>query len=255
LAVLEYCSGNEQIDSPSYAKESPFDEFQKSLDDDLDGDTTNETESEIELLLNSLSDPIDALYKLSTKIRNPSTRLGSSKAQRHEQIDQESGFNIFDMVESFDYDYISSLFLEYRKSKALGECEPSLPLNAGGPEEDGDCVWEPIHTVLSLHHDSLSNNNESFLVRRIARANVRRRQQFSYWRNHREKLAQHAAVVTRPDVPKETGPILNEHYVSKSPMPQISAQSVTTASRLNIPQIYARDDRSTISVSEYAPSA
>jgi hypothetical protein len=79
---------------------------------DLEHSGNDDTEeSELDLLLDSVRDPIDRLYKVSTKIRNPSSRLGSSKAANHQQIDEETGVDFLRAVEQADYDYIRSLFL------------------------------------------------------------------------------------------------------------------------------------------------
>jgi len=153
---------------------------------DLEHSGNDDTEeSELDLLLDSVRDPIDRLYKVSTKIRNPSSRLGSSKAANHQQIDEETGVDFLRAVEQADYDHIRSLFLQYQKARALQERDTVEPTNdATEGEDDGDGVWEPIRTVLFWHRAV-----DSFLIRRIARANVRRRQQFAYRKMHREKLA------------------------------------------------------------------
>src|SRR5215471_6457718 len=175
----------------------------ESLDEDVGDETAQGTDSDIDLLLDSVRAPIDRLYKLATRIRNPSSRFGSSKAPRHQQIDAESNIDLLQAVEKFDYDYVSSLFLQYRKSKAL---EESLTIKSPDGEDrdyDADNVWEPIQTVLLQYKTDLFKGTESFLVRRIARANVHRRQQFAYWKKHRDKLIQHARTITQHiNVPK-----------------------------------------------------
>lgn len=226
------------------------------LDEDSGDETTQEPDSDIDLLLDSVRDPIDRLYKLSTRIRNPSSRLGSSKALRHQQIDEHSGIDLFQAVEKFEYDYVSSLFLQYRKSKAFEEHQTVKPPE-DKDKDNPDNVWEPIWPVLSQYQTDLLKGTESFLVRRIARANVRRRQQFAYWKKHRDKLTQHMRIFTEHiQARKEVIPIpIAERQANKISIRMVApAQSVTTASRLNIPQLEGRDDRSTISVSEYAPS-
>jgi len=229
------------------------------LDEDFGDETSQELDSDIDLLLDSVKDPIDRLYKLSTWIRNPSSRFASSKALRHQQIDPESNIDLLQTVEEFDYDYVSSLFLEYRKSKAREEYPTVNRLEyKDKDDDDAENVWEPIRTVLSQYKTDISKDTESFLVRRIARANVRRRMQFAYWKKHQDKLTQHTKTVTQHiDIHKEVAPFqLNaEIQVNKVLMPMMaSAQSVTTASRLNISQLTIRDDQSNVSVSEYAPS-
>lgn len=48
--------------------------------EDEDSVIDSEPESDMDLLLESVLDPIDRLYKLAVWIRNPATRLTSSKA-------------------------------------------------------------------------------------------------------------------------------------------------------------------------------
>lgn len=258
--MLEFCAGNGKPSTQDTGLvNSPLDEFEKSLD--YEDDTAQEMESDIDLLLDGVRDPIDRLYKLSTRIRSPSIRMGSAKAQLHQQIDRESGVDLFGVFGSFDYDYASAVFLEYRKLKSLGESFPAPPSksNSGEVDDNTEHVWQPIRTVISQRQPDLSNSAESFLLRRIADANVRRRRQFAYWKKHRENLSQHALPFTESIAQIDQQP----HKLSSSqilPTSSVTAAtlptpSVTTATRLNIPHAEVRDDRSTLSVSEYAPSA
>jgi hypothetical protein len=224
--------------------------------DSPSGDGTEE--SYTDLLLDSVRDPIDRLYKVSTKVRNPSTRLGSSRAASYQQIDEESGVDFLRAIEQADHDYVRSLFLQYQKFRALQEREAVEPPKDIVREGEGN-VWEPIQTVLSQHRAS-----NSFLIRRIARANVRRRQQFAYWKNHREKLARHAwaSISTQSiltpgtEIPSQLS--LERHISNDSPIllaelaPPIA--SVTTATNLYLAQPEAVENQSTYIVSEYTPS-
>ena len=221
-------------------------------------ETAQGPDSNIYLLLDSTKDPIDRLYKLSTRIRNPPSRFGSSKALRHQKIDEESKVDLLQAIEEFDHDYVSSLFLQYRKSNALENPQGvKPPEDKDGGDDNADNVWEPIRTVLLQYKPDLLKGTESFLVRRIARANVRRRQQFTYWKKHRDKLTHHTRIFTQHvEAPKEASPIAV--HVETQPrevlIPIIAPQSITTATHLNFPQLAAKDDQSIISVSEYAPS-
>lgn len=218
-----------------------------------------EKDSDIDLILDSLRDPIDRLYKLSTRIRNPTTRFGSSKALRYQKLDRESKVDFLQAVQQFDYDYVSSLFLQYRKLGVLQQSPAPLPPEGemeGG--DDGDAVWEPIRSVLKNYREDVSNNTESFLVRRIVRANICRRQQFAYWTRHREKLSLHTRAYSQEvQVPIETAQVRTnaEAQVTGDLGPVEPMElSVTTATRLQAAHLTIRDDQSTMSVSEYAPS-
>ncbi|KAJ3454680.1 hypothetical protein MRS44_013280 [Fusarium solani] len=243
-------------------------EAQLFMEEDDASDTESEPESDMGLLLSGVRDPIDRLFKLSIWIRNPATRLASSKAQHFRQIDEETNVNLLDVFEAFDLDHVRSLFLQYRKHAALQE-KPTLPpveekegkYDEDEEDEGNDYVWEPIRTVLLQHENNIADGTESYLVRRIARANGRRRQQFAYWRKHRDKLHQHATAaiqqvstsgLAQDPIQASTEPIIDG---SALPADAPGNLSVTTASRLNLPQAPMRENMSNVSVSEYAPSA
>ncbi|KAI4157031.1 MAG: hypothetical protein LQ342_008545 [Letrouitia transgressa] len=232
--------------------------------DGSDSEPSNDDDTEnpdLDLFLDSIRDPIDRLYKVSTKIRNPSSRLGSSRAVNHQQIDGETGIDFLRAIEQLDYDHISSLFLQYQKARALQEydtVEPTSDAVIGETDEDG--VWEPIRTVLSKHRA-----NNSFLIRRIARANARRRQQFAYRKMHREKPARHAkasissqsVLIQGTEIPSQPSfdkHISNDLFTSGAELAPPAA-SVTTATNLNQARLEVVEKQSTFTVSEYAPSA
>lgn len=214
--------------------------------------------SDADLLLEGVKDPIDRLFKFAVWIRNPSSRAASKKVLYYRLIDQESGVDLFDAFKKLDYDYVSSLFLEFRKSRARAdnaETEP-LPLDKG---MDVDLVWEPIQTVLSQHKQACSKGTESFLVHRMAMANVRRRQQFAYWKNHRSKLVRHSTAAIDQLKTRSSqdvhAPIAIAATGMQLPLNAV-AQSVTTASRLDTLRVAKWNDQATVtSVSEYAASA
>ncbi|CEJ62662.1 hypothetical protein PMG11_11156 [Penicillium brasilianum] len=251
IEVLEYAAADS--DSPTTeARGDP-------TGDPLNIDSSDvDAESDIDFLLDDIKDPIDRLFKLSIWIRSPSSRFASSKALRHRQIDPESNVDFLKVVEKFDYDYVSSLFLQYRKSRARTEHPEVCPPDMKYSDENVDDVWEPIWTVLLQHKLNLLKDTESFLVRRIAFANVRRRQQFSYWKKHRGKLSQHSKAATQIiEVPNDMAPIQRNVDIPAKEASSFMirpSQSVTTASRLKVPQLDVRDDLSNVSVSEYAPS-
>ena len=65
-------------------------------------DFFEDDESEIELLLDSVKDPIDRLYKLSTWIRNASSGPGPLKAQSDKQIAQEATIGVVTLAPAAD---------------------------------------------------------------------------------------------------------------------------------------------------------
>jgi hypothetical protein len=146
--------------------------------------------------------------------------------------------------------------LEYQKSRALQEHGVREPPKEG--IEDTDAVCEPIRTVLSENLTS----TESFLVSRIAQANTR--QQFAYWRNHREKLVLHtrASISTQGPLPAAESPFrvtLDRNPSSSTgtllqDMLKPVVPSVMTATNLNPARLEFTGTKSVISVSEYETS-
>jgi hypothetical protein len=258
-----------ELRSSTSNEQEPTDDEDDKLGSDSEGSSDAEEsdngESDMEVLLDAVRDPIDRLYMVSTKIRNPASRLGPSRALSHTQIDEETGIDLLRVVEAFDRDHIRSLFLQYRKDKALQEHPIVDPASQDGDKncsEGRDCVWEPIREVLS------GQGQDSFLVQRLARANMRRRQQFAYWKVHRDKLLwrTHANISTQSvrnpgedstsQSQTQSQPILERKAPKDSSalVPPPVPPSVTTATHLNVLRVEATEQRSVYSVSEYAPS-
>ena len=231
----------------------------------------SEEGSDVDLLLDGIKDPINRLFKMGVWIRNPTSRFTSPKALGYTMVDTETGIDLLDMFKRYDYDYISALFLEYRKLKAREDIPITEPVILDeSKHEEAEYVWEPIRTVLAQYTHELSEDAEPFLVRRIAGANTRRRQLLAYWKVHRQKQGQQAAWNLRtlrpqPQFQGET-PSLPEKETASSQAPAdsgvlnlnsglVAPQSVTTASQLDFSRLAVRDDgQSSMSVSEYAAS-
>lgn len=243
IAVLDYVNGNTD-------------------QGDEDSDTDSEPESDIDLLLGSIKDPIDRLYKLAVWIRNPATRLASSKARNFKQIDEYSNIDLFESYKNHDYDYVSSLFLEYEKHRAMQEntsveCKEKASVSGDGEVDSSDHVWQPVRGVLSLYKGKVSKGAESYLVQRIAQANGRRRQQFAYWKKHKDKLREHASSFVEAPTRQLTD---EEHIINGLIGETKTPLSVTTATQLRLAQaagqeILEKEGVLKLDVSEYAPSA
>ena len=217
----------------------------------------------MDLLVEGVRDPIDRLFKLAVWIRNPSCRITSSKVLRYRLLDPETGVDILDVFKEFDYDYVSSMFLEFRKSKARADHPTTEPSSDHPDDNQSEQIWEPIQTVLSQYKYERSTGTESFLIHRIAWANTRRRRQFAYWKNHRDKLNRYTETAIQQveggrnsETLLPTAAAAVQFLTNDTPNPVIAvAQSITTASRLNIPQSSSWNDQATnASVSEYAAS-
>ncbi|KAK6499341.1 hypothetical protein TWF506_003969 [Arthrobotrys conoides] len=250
--VIEYVSPEDGDQGPESPQSDPAICLTgHDSDDEWWDEPSHDDAPDLEMVVDSIKDPIDRLYKLSTWIRNPSTRLASSKIISYKQIDEESGADLLEGFISFDYDYIESVFAEYRKSKAREEFDLRVVL---------DHEEEPRKPELSPNQrNNFVGASELYLVRRLAHANGRRRQQFSYWRRHREKLALHTTGTNGENFGlSEYKLILKDAYRHEGKSGQVRSidpLSVTTATRLNIPhQVAINDTISVVSVSKYAAS-
>jgi hypothetical protein len=263
-SVLEYYQGDGSTTNQDNqgTMETPIDEFQRSL---LDGAEDGMMDSDMDLLLDSIKEPIDCLYKLSTRIRNPAIRFESIKAQNHQQVDEDTRVDLFDAFENFDYGHISSLFRQYRKleNSHRGDLDhdteiPTTERPEGGPHK----IDDDFHASSSQNQARLSESSEA-LIRRFSRANVRRRQQFAYWKKHQSNLhkrTQRFTDATRLLRFSEEEATTDQARTGDRIIPVLkvagfSAESVTTATNINPLKVDLTDDNSTTSISEYIPSA
>lgn len=221
-------------------------EYMESEEEDEDCESTSD------ILLDGIRDPIDKLFKMATRIRSPSARFGSLRAAKYQQIDKDTGKDFLQVTIENDRDYVGSIFLQHEKSRVCQASDPTPP--AISSMENDDEVWEPIRTVLYHQRSTF----KSFLVDRIAHANVRRRQPFAYWARRREKHASY----THTSLSQDTSEIQLQPTTLQVPqevnraahLPPKPAPTVTTATTLNAAQIEAIENRSTWTVSEYAQS-
>ncbi|KAK6510122.1 hypothetical protein TWF481_004835 [Arthrobotrys musiformis] len=252
--AIEYLSleaGSEDLDKP--LDDSAVYLSDSDSEDEWWDESGHDDAADVEAMLDSIKDPIDRLYKLSTWIRNPSTRFASSKVLAHKHIDEETGADLLEAFCNFDFNYIESVFSQYRKSKLLEE-RGHDELEITEPEEEPRLPEELANEV-----DSSTTLPELYLVSRLAQANGRRRQQFSYWRRHREKLSLHTTGIEIHSGHKGNKLTPNDlhHHDHKAEDASVGIHplSVTTATRLNIPQhLPINDAVSVVSVSKYAPS-
>lgn len=110
------------------------------------------------------------------------------QSNEDKQVDEDSGVDFLGATETAELDHISSLFLAYRNIRAVqeqstAELAQSMVTQNDAAQDQG-CVGA-CKSVL----ERIQATPDSFLVQRLARANVARRRQSKYWRCHREKLA------------------------------------------------------------------
>jgi hypothetical protein len=105
-------------------------------------------------------DILDNLYKFSRMIRSPILHTQFLKTTSYKKIDWETGIDLIIQYKAVDFNYVNEAFLSFRR-------------------ENGD-----PNPIISLE--------DRYLIRRFAGAITKRRQQFLYWRRHRDKLGIHA---------------------------------------------------------------
>lgn len=182
-------------------------EIDESSDDEGSLDGyDDDDETTAEAAFASIVDCIDRLFKLSMKVRNPTMRTGLSKGFAFRRVDEDTDLDLFDR------------FADLKIDEAH------------------------IQNLFQVH--SLSRS--SYLVSRLAKANVQRRRQFAYWSHHRLNLGKHSDKMT----------VIHEQQAQMPavlPVPSISQQSrPTTATQLDHTRINLDDDAqsavSTVSV-------
>ncbi|EXJ84053.1 hypothetical protein A1O3_04720 [Capronia epimyces CBS 606.96] len=146
----------------------------KSDDDDDDDDDSDDDswdgfddETLAQAAFKSVVDSIDRLFKLAMKVRDPATRTGFSRGYQYEQVDSESGVGLFESFQTqhIDEQHIHDLLRSYPY--------PSKP------DDKGKQI----------------DKYNSYLVKRLAEANNKRRRLFAYWRHHKLNQVRHAETV------------------------------------------------------------
>lgn len=223
-------SGNETEDESFMEMES---------DDNLND---YRSESEVETILKGVTDIIDRLYKLAIKIRNPKTRLATSKAVNFKHIDEETGIDLVQEFAKIDTCHIEELFWDNR----LIDVQDTEPIFM----ERRDRERRP-RKLIEVDH---------VLISRLARANTRRRQQFGYWSRHRSKNTQETArALEARELP--IGKLQDPRLLSER-RTTVAGQSAGIVSRpstathlLNPAMITMNDSASTTSLGTVAPNA
>ncbi|KIW11455.1 hypothetical protein PV08_10755 [Exophiala spinifera] len=181
-----------------------------------------EPQSYIDILLEVIVGLVNRLFKLSTKIRNTSTRLGFSRAKFFESIDKDTGVDLIKAFAHYDDDYVRSVFLQYRldapeeirsqEAQDLSSMRATETLwhqtetcelcQSRGSIPEGSTISGESQSYEDAEEDSPEDIEQlqhqigaHYLVHRIAQANNKRRQQFGYWKEHYSKLQKHTETV------------------------------------------------------------
>jgi hypothetical protein len=123
----------------------------------------------------TIVDIVDNLYKLSRMIRTPALQTRFSKAAAFKKIDRETGIDLIVKFRATDHEYVMDAFRSLRR-------------------ENGSSGSQLLPQDLEF-------------VRRVADGITKRRQQFMYWKRHRDKLGIFArkedfeiSAVVRPEM-------------------------------------------------------
>lgn len=137
---------------------------------DTEGSThSEETTLELKTRMESIAFAISCLFKLAVYIRNPNSRTRFSKALRYRPFDPDTKIDLLEQYEKFDIEHACNFLQNQRQ-------EQKTRLDDGQPESKDRITIERV-------------DSDGVLPLRLGRAITQRRQQFKYWRSHREKLS------------------------------------------------------------------
>ncbi|KAL8974341.1 MAG: hypothetical protein Q9197_001413 [Variospora fuerteventurae] len=276
-----------------------------SEEEDLE---TYDDDSVATTALENASGIIDGLYRLSFKIRNPTTRTGFSKAQSYQEIDDETGVNLIKVLADFDRQHVEQVFIQLREGRTAASPAASEYESSDHKERDEDEEYEDDEDDKDNEDDGDDDDGEKneededneddrddeddddgeineddeeedeedeeneegdsafemsgsklqkhYLVKRLAKANTRRRQQFKHWQKHRNKVDANSQQV------KDFAPWLSnlrvpntshKEMLKVAPIPNQPAPSIpSTVTRVDPAKIDLDDTRSLVSTSTYA---
>ncbi|KAH0844216.1 hypothetical protein FOPE_08556 [Fonsecaea pedrosoi] len=183
----------------SYSDDAVDAAHQAMLEDDYGSESGGlDGQNFISLILESIVETIDALYRIAARVTSPETRTPTEKVLR---VALRSGNSDVDMTRRYallDEQHLREVFQNYRSvvHRSVSK-EQGIPPQVLDPAQG-----EPL----------------GFLALRLAQANTIRRKQFAYWSQHPQKL----------DVAPEAMARVTQ---IQQPRPQQASQDVTTLAR------------------------
>ena len=225
---------------PGSAPDHESSEDETSAESETEENSSDEEfaslEATAEVLLSSVTDIVDNLYLLATKIRDPAFRLPSSKARLLRHADPETGVDFIEEIRAIDAAHIEELLLEYRALKPA-----DVVVSPEATLEAKDCMRKPKEL----------DEECRIIITRLAQANTYRRQQFSHWRKHRDRIAKETleALDRRQALPSmNTGSTVRRPQNIFTGGPQLGPRTLaalskpSTASYLRNPSRFEDDD-------------
>jgi hypothetical protein len=144
-------------EQPRTKSQSDDEDSSESSQDEADGNSSPVRRTELAQHLSTITAVMADLYKLSFKIRSPSSRSMAVKAMLYKEVDKETGVDLFSVYSESDRRHVEESLKELRKDRA-------------SPQLEGQRDYQ-------------------FLVDRLSKAVTNRRRYFRYWRRHATKLA------------------------------------------------------------------
>jgi hypothetical protein len=221
LHDLEVGLSNHAKSMADEVEEEEFPDYKDAGDESDDGseeDFSSYLDQPLSVsFITNIAATVDRLYRLAFKIRNPAMRLGLSKALTYSEVDPDTGVDVINGYGAADLDHLKEIFRSY--GHTIGD----------DPRD--------IH----------------YLVRRLAKANTRRRQQFKYWRNRKVKyesvLIPSSAPLVHTDVLACDAPKPLEAQIGHLELTAPSQPS--SATRLDLAKVRLDDDLSVITTTSF----
>ncbi|XXH04355.1 hypothetical protein Hte_010769 [Hypoxylon texense] len=164
------------------------DDDASSVSIDAESDASEQTHSrsdesvhEVDFRLQSLTESLDALYSLATKIRNPRNRPQRTNNQLYKRIPVE----------------IRTSFIEEREAAEIAVVAWTHRHHLIEEINLQEAVNSRLNVEELIDRYATSSN---WLVRRMGIANARRKQQFVYWKDHALRLGRNT-VRSKPTAP------------------------------------------------------
>ncbi|KAK5683233.1 hypothetical protein LTS10_004764 [Elasticomyces elasticus] len=160
----------------------PYEEQGPALEDvssDTDSDISVDNLPELAQRLQMIVAIVKSLYRLSFMIRRPGIRLGNQKAALIRGLVPGSTIEYGEAFEPWDRSHVAGILKDLQKT-ALTRLQDTENTN------------ERQDTLATI---------ENALTDRLTRAITKRRRQFKYWANHRQKLAMRTSEKAKTQAP------------------------------------------------------
>ncbi|KAI0153069.1 hypothetical protein GGR57DRAFT_154927 [Xylariaceae sp. FL1272] len=180
----------EDIDDPTDQHDCSTSSSSSDSDSNICTESPSVADSlhEVDIRLQSITDSLDDLYKLATKIRNPKNRPSRTVQQLFKNSTTDDLEGYIRQREEVEANIISPFCREYIYQNI------DTGTTGGSSEEE-------LTNIVSQYADP-----SHWLISRAGKANARRKQQFIHWKEHATKLSRkHVAPkipVAGPAVPK-----------------------------------------------------